>query len=154
MEDRSVQRNSDCYAMTVIRVVLGVIFIMHGSQKVLGYFGGLGLSGTVQAMTQMGLPSIVVYIVCFTEFLGGLALLTGLLTRLAAVGIMMIMIGAIVTVHGKNGFFINWFLKPGVGHGYEYNLALIAMSFSLILGGGGPLALDNLFSKKESGIVE
>lgn len=135
-------------ALTVVRVVLGIIFFMHGSQKVLGWWGGGGLAATVQGMTGMGLPAVLVHIVCFTEFLGGIALFFGLLTRLAALGILLVMVGAVVTVHGPNGFFINWFLKPGVGHGYEYNLALIAMSLSLILGGGGCWALDGLCCKK------
>ncbi len=98
---------------------------------------------TVQAMSGMGLPIPLVYVVCFTEFLGGIALVFGILTRLAAFGIMCVMLGAIFTVHLKNGFFINWFLKPGVGHGFEYNLALVAMSLSLILGGPGCCAADN-----------
>ncbi len=137
------------YALTVVRLVLGIIFLMHGSQKVLGLFGGGGLAATVQGMTQMGMPALLAYVVSFTEFLGGIALLFGLLTRLAALGIMIDMIGAIATVHGKNGFFINWFLKPGVGHGYEYNLALISMSLALILGGSGPLAVDNFCCNKK-----
>ena len=132
------------YSLTVIRVVLGIIFFMHGSQKVLGFFGGGGLMATVQGMSQMGLPVALVYVVCFTEFLGGIALIFGVLTRVAAFGIMCVMIGAVVTVHAKNGFFINWFMVPGKGHGYEYNLALIAMSLALIFGGGGCLSMDNL----------
>lgn len=131
------------YALTIVRVVLGVIFLMHGGQKVLGWYGGLGLAGTVDAMTQMGLPTVVVYVDIFTEFLGGIALIFGLLSRLAAFGIMCMMIGAVVTVHWKNGFFINWFMVPNMGHGYEYNLALIAMSLSIIIGGGGGCAIDN-----------
>lgn len=130
-------------ALTIVRVVLGIIFLMHGGQKVLGWFGGLGLAGTVGAMTQMGLPAFLVYIVAFTEFLGGIALILGLLSRLAAFGIMCVMIGAIVTVHWKNGFFINWYNIPNVGHGFEYNLALIAMSLGVILGGPGCCAIDN-----------
>ena len=142
------------YALTVVRIVLGIIFIMHGSQKVLGWNGGGGLHATVQAMSGMGLPVIVVYAVCFIEFLGAIALIFGVLTRLAALGIMMVMIGAVMTVHLHNGFFINWYMKPGVGHGYEYNLALIAMSLSLILGGPGRFAVDNFCCSKKTGIED
>lgn len=136
------------YALTIIRIVLGVIFLMHGGQKVVGWCGGLGLAGTVDAMTKMGLPAVLVYVVSFTEFVGGAALILGLLSRLAAFGIMCVMIGAVVTVHWKNGFFLNWFMVPNMGHGYEYNLALIAMSLSVVIGGPGGCAVDNFCSKK------
>lgn len=136
-------------SLTVVRVVSGIIFFVHGAHKVLGLFGGGGLAATVQSMSQMGLPPAVVYLVCFTEFLGGIALILGVLTRVAATGIMIEMIVAIIMVHGKNGFFINWFMIPDKGHGYEYNLALIAMSLALVLSGGGVLALDNLCPKKK-----
>lgn len=131
-------------------MVLGVIFFMHGGQKVMGWFGGQGLAATVQGMTGMGLPAVLVYIVAFTEFLGGIALFFGLLSRLAAFGVMCVMIGAVITVHWPNGFFLNFYMTPGVGHGYEYNLALIAMSLGVILGGGGGCAIDNLCCKKKA----
>ncbi len=134
------------YALTVIRLALGIIFFMHGAQKVLGLFGGQGLTATVQGMTGMGLPAALAYLVCFGEFLGGTALILGLLFKPAALGIMIIMIGAIATVHGKNGFFSS-------NGGYEYNLALIAMCLGLIFGGPGRMAVDNYWCcKKKSGI--
>ncbi len=133
-------------ALTVVRVVLGIIFFMHGSQKVLGWFGGGGLAATVQSMTGMGLPAFLVYLVAFTEFLGGIGLLFGCLTRLAALGILGVMVGAVVTVHWSHGFFLQ-------NQGYEYNLALIGMSLGLIFGGGGAYALDNLWCKKKEGIA-
>ena len=138
-------------AFTVVRIVLGIIFFMHGSQKVFGLWGGGGLTQTVQGMSSMGLPVVLVYLVCFTELLGGLGLIGGLLSRLSALGVGLVMVGAIVTVHLKNGFFLNWFLTPGVGHGFEYNLALVAMATAVILGGPGCWALDNLICKKEGG---
>ncbi len=136
-----------CCALTIVRIVLGVIFFMHGAQKVLGWFEGPGLQTFVGMMTQMGTPAVLAYAVAFGELLGGLGLIAGLLSRVAAGGVGIIMIGAIVTVHWKNGFFLNWFLTPGKGHGYEYNLALIAMSLGVVLGGSGCLALDRLFCK-------
>jgi putative oxidoreductase len=147
--DCSLREKCSGHALTVIRVVLGIIFIMHGSQKVLGLFGGLGLAGTVGAFVQMKMPAPLAYMVCFGELSGGIALVFGFLTRIAAAGIIIIMIGAVVTVHWANGFFLNWYMIPGHGHGYEYNLALIAMSISLILGGPGGCAIDNLFCKKK-----
>ena len=127
-----------------LRVVLGIIFFAHGAQKVLGWFGGHGLKATVGAMKSQGLPEPIGHMVCFFEFLGGIGLIVGLLTRLDALAIAIVMIGAIATVHAKNGFFMNWELAPGKGHGIEANLAFLAMAVALILDGGGWLALDQL----------
>ncbi|HEY1268130.1 MAG TPA: DoxX family protein [Candidatus Binatia bacterium] len=131
-------------SLFILRVVLGIIFFAHGAQKVLGWFGGHGLKATVGSMTSMGLPAPIAYMVCFFEFLGGLGLIVGLLTRLDALAISIVMVGAIATVHAKNGFFINWEMAPGKGHGIEANLAFLAMAVALILDGGGWLALDQL----------
>lgn len=136
------------YALTIVRVVLGAIFFMHGTQKVLGWFGGGGLTATVSGMTGMGLPAATVYAVCFGELLGGIGLIVGCLSRVAAAGVGIIMIGAVVTVHWQHGFFLNWFMTPNLGHGFEYNLALIAMSLTVLLGGPGACAIDNCWCKK------
>ncbi len=130
------------WAITVIRVVLGVIFFAHGAQKVLGWFGGYGLKGTTGYFTSMGLPLPIAYLVCFFEFLGGIGLVLGLLTRPAALAVAIVMAGAIVTVHWANGFFVNWEMKPGKGHGFEANLAFLAMAVACLIGGGGALSID------------
>lgn len=129
-------------ALTVVRLVLGVIFFMHGGQKVMGWFGGGGLAATVQGMSQMGLPAVLVYLIAFGEFLGGIGLIVGALTRVAAGGIAIIMAGAVAIVHFKNGFFMD-------NHGYEYPLALLAMAISIVLGGPGRCAIDNLLCRKK-----
>jgi putative oxidoreductase len=128
----------------VVRVVLGFIFFAHGAQKVLGWFGGPGLRGTVSDLESAGLPRPIAYLVCFFELLGGIGLIVGLLTRLAALAVIVVMVGAIAKVHAKNGFFLNWSLTPGKGHGYEANLAFIAMAAACLIGGGGALSLDRL----------
>lgn len=135
---------SPSWAITVVRVVLGVIFFAHGAQKVLGWFGGYGLKGTTGFFTSIGLPLPIAYLVCFFEFLGGIGLVLGLFTRLAALAVIIVMIGAILKVHLPNGFFINWELTPGRGHGYEANLGFIAMGVACLIAGGGALALDRL----------
>jgi putative oxidoreductase len=132
-----------CCALSIVRLALGIIFFMHGGQKVLGWFGGQGLTATVQMMSA-NLPAVLAYMVAFGELLGGIALIVGFLSRLAASGILIIMIGAVVTVHGKNGFFLQ-------NQGYEYNLALIAMSLAVVLGGSGCIALDSFFCRKKGG---
>ena len=135
---------SDSWAITLIRVTLGVIMFGHGAQKVLGWFGGYGLKGTTGYLTSIGIPLPVAYLVCFTEFLGGIALVIGLLTRLAALGVALVMVGAAVKVHLPNGFFMNWDLTPGKGHGFETNLALLAMALACVIAGGGALSIDRL----------
>ena len=133
---------SPSWAITVVRMVLGVIFFAHGAQKVLGWFGGYGLKATTGYLTSIGLPRPVAYLVCFFEFLGGIGLVLGLLTRPAALAVLIVMVGAIAKVHAKHGFFLNWELAPGKGHGYEANAAFIAMALACLFAGGGALALD------------
>jgi putative oxidoreductase len=133
---------SPSWAITVVRVVLGVIFFAHGSQKVLGWFGGYGLKGTTGYFTSIGLSLPIAYLVCFFEFLGGIGLLLGLVTRLAAVAVMIVMVGAIAKAHWPHGFFINWELTPGKGHGFEANLAFVAMAVACLIAGGGALSVD------------
>jgi putative oxidoreductase len=131
-------------SLFIIRIVLGIIFFAHGAQKVLGWYGGHGLKGTVGYMASRGLPVPIAYMVCFFEFLGGIGLIVGFLTRLAAVAIAVVMVGAIATVHWKNGFFMNWELAPGKGHGIEANLAFLAMALAILLDGAGLLSIDRL----------
>ncbi len=138
---------SPSWAITVVRVVLGVIFFAHGSQKVLGWFGGYGLKGTTGWLVSTGLPLPVAYAVCFFEFLGGIGLILGLLTRLAALAVIVVMVGAIAKVHWRNGFFVNWELAPGKGHGIEANLAFLAMAVACLIAGGGALSLDLLLAR-------
>jgi putative oxidoreductase len=132
--------------LSIVRVVLGIIFFAHGAQKVPGWFGGHGLKGTTAYFVSMGMPLPLAYLVCFVEFLSGIGLIVGLLARLCAIGVAAIMIGAIVTVHGKHGFFLNVELKPGVGHGIEYNLALLAMALAILIDGAGAFSIDRLLA--------
>jgi putative oxidoreductase len=133
------------WSTLVIRVVLGVVFFAHGAQKVFGWFGGNGLRNTVKYFVSTGLPPLIAYLVCFFELLGGIGLILGLLTRLAALAVVVVMVGAIVKVHWQHGFFLNWSLTPGKGHGYEANLAFLAMALACFIAGGGVLSLDRLF---------
>jgi len=128
------------WGVFVLRFVLGVIFFMHGGQKVFGWFGGPGLADSVAGMGHMGLIAPLAYISIYTEFVGGILLIIGFLTRIAALGILIDMVVAVAMVHFKNGFF----MQGGNGLGYEYNLALIGMSFALFLTGPGALAIGDL----------
>ncbi len=136
----------DDLSLLVLRLILGGVFFVHGAQKTLGWFGGHGLSGTLEAFTQgMGLPMLVAVLVVAAEFLGAIGLIVGFLTRPAA-GIFAVMVGAIAMAHLKYGFFMNWFGKQA-GEGFEYHLLAIAISLALVLGGGGMASVDRLLSR-------
>jgi putative oxidoreductase len=130
---------SAIWAPAVIRLVLGIIFMAHGAQKLFGAFGGPKISGTAGFLGQLGIqPALFwAWVVALVEFFGGLGILLGLLTSIASILIIIDMLVAITFVHGRKGFF------AGAG-GFEYNLALIAMAISLILSGPGVLSLDRL----------
>ena len=132
--------------LTFMRLVLGVVFLAHGCQKLLGWFGGYGFSGTMGFFTQMGTPAIVAFLIIMTEFFGGLGLIVGLLTRIPAFGIACLMVGAIFTVHLQNGLFMNWYGNQK-GEGYEYHLLAIALAATLLLRGAGAFSADRALSK-------
>ena len=132
-------------SLLIIRIFLGVIFFAHGAQKLFGWFGGGGLRGTIAYFKQaLGVPPPLTVLAALTECLGGLAMIVGLLVRPAAVGLIIVMLVAIKTVHWKNGFFLNWSLEPGKGHGFEMNLALIGMALAVLVGGAGAFSIDRL----------
>lgn len=136
------------WPLFVIRVVLGIIFFAHGAQKLFGWFGGYGLSGTIGYFRQsLHIPAALTVLVALTETLGGLAAVIGFLARPAAVGLIINMVVAIAKVHWPNGFFINWSLQAGKGHGFEMNLALIGMAVAVLLGGAGALSIDGLLAR-------
>ncbi len=128
-------------ALTILRVVLGVVFFAHGAQRMLGWFGGDGFHGTMGALTRTGMPAPVALLIICAQFFGGLGLLAGLLTRIASLGVAGLMIGAIFMVHLQNGFFMNW-MGTQKGEGIEYHLLALAMAAALLLRGAGAFSLD------------
>ncbi len=128
--------------LTLQRAALALVIFPHGAQKLLGWFGGYGFSGTMGYFTgSLGLPAPIALLVILGESLGALLLLAGLGTRLAAFGISAIMLGAVLTTHGQFGFFMNWFgSQPG--EGFEYHLLAMALSVPLTIAGGGKYAVD------------
>ena len=138
------------WTQTIIRLILGVVFFAHGAQKLLGQrlpgsLGGPGLKSTIDTMHRhLGLPVPLAFLAVAAEFLGGLGLIFGLLGRVAAVGIAVIMLAAVVMVHGRNGLFLNWF-GDRKGHGYEYHLLAIALAAVIVVRGSGAASLDRLF---------
>ena len=122
----------------------------HGAQKLLGWFGGYGLEGTLGFFTsQMGMPMIIAVLVILGESFGALGLIIGFMTRFCAAGILIIMSGAVIMSHGANGFFMNWSGKQG-GEGFEYHLLAIALCLPLLISGGGRFSADGLIAKRFS----
>src|ERR1700684_1019649 len=117
-----IANTTDDYAITILRLVLGIVFLAHGAQKMLGWFGGYGFSGTMGFFThQLGIPAPFAFLAICAEFFGGLGLIVGALGRIAAFGIMCNMLVAVMMVHGKNGLFMNW-AGNQKGEGFEYHV--------------------------------
>ncbi len=140
---------NDDIATFVLRVLLGVVMLAHGAQKLLGWFGGFGFSGTMGFFTgTMGIPAVFAFLVIMSEFFGSLALIAGAITRLAAFGAGCIMLGATLMVHLPNGFFMNWAGKQQ-GEGFEFHLLAMAIAVALMIKGGGRWSVDGLLTRKE-----
>jgi putative oxidoreductase len=135
------------YSLTAARLTLGVVMFAHGAQKALGWFGGAGFDRTVGFLTTgIHIPAFLAVIAILAEFLGGLGLIVGLLSRVAAFGIAVNMIVAIATVHAPNGFFMNW-MGNQKGEGFEYHLLAIGLATATMIGGAGALSLDRILSR-------
>jgi len=139
---RKLLVTDDNTATVILRSVLGVVFFAHGSQKMLGWFGGYGFSGTMAYFTGPAhIPAVFAFLAIAAEFFGGLGLMFGFLTRIAAFGISVNMLVAIAAVHGPFGFFMNW-TGTQKGEGFEYHLLVLAMTAFLMIRGAGAFSLD------------
>jgi len=145
---RKILSTSNDFTLTILRLLVGIVFFAHGAQKMLGWFGGYGFHGTMGFFTHSGIPAPLAFLAICAEFFGGLGLIVGLLSRIAAFGIMCNMIVAILTVHIHNGFFMNWFGNQK-GEGYEYHLLAIAGLLVILIKGAGALSLDHALSGGE-----
>jgi putative oxidoreductase len=139
--------NMEAYKMAIdiglliLRLVVGLSFMAHGAQKLFGWFGGYGPKGTGGWMESVGIkPGVAIAVLSgLMELVGGLLLAAGFLTVLGAALITLTMLGAIVKVHGRNGYW-------STANGYEYNLLLIAVAVALALTGAGAYSLDAVIS--------
>lgn len=135
-----------CVSTLLLRLVLGAVFLPHGAQKVLGWFGGYGFSNTMAAFTgQMHIPALFAFLAIMAEFAGAIALILGFFTRIAALGIAANMAVAIYMVHYANGFFMNWFGNQK-GEGFEYHLLAIGIALALMIRGGGKWSIDSVIA--------
>ena len=140
----------DNTATVILRFVLGVVFFAHGSQKMLGWFGGYGFSGTMGYFTGTAhIPAVFAFLAIAAEFFGGLGLIFGFLTRIAAFGISVNMLVAIAAVHSPFGFFMNW-TGTQKGEGIEYHLLVLAMTAFLMIRGAGAFSLDRAITMASS----
>jgi putative oxidoreductase len=129
------------YGLTILRIFVGIVFAAHGSQKLFGWFGGGGLAGTAQWMESIGLApgTLMALLSGGTEFFAGLALIIGLLARPAALGLSIISLVAIFSVHIHNGLFM-------ANNGYEFALALLGATLAVLLEGAGKLSADRVIA--------
>ena len=139
---RKLFATDDNTATAILRLVVGVVFFAHGAQKLLGWFGGYGFSGTMGFFTgPMHIPAPLAFLAIAAEFFGGLGLILGFLTRIAAFGITVNMLVAIAAVHGPFGFFMNW-TGTQKGEGIEYHLLVLAITAFLMIRGAGAFSID------------
>lgn len=138
----SILATNNSFSQLALRLPLGIIFAAHGAQKLFGWFGGYGLEGTGQWMASIGLePGVLMAALSGSaEFFGGVALILGLLTRPAALVLAVTMLVAIFSVHISHGLFMS-------NNGYEFGLALLAGTVSLLISGGGRASVDKIIAK-------
>lgn len=146
--NRFFQTDQQSWVLFVQRVVLALVMLPHGAQKLLGWFGGYGFHGTMGFFTDtMHIPAPIALLVILGESIGAVMLALGLGTRLSAFGISAIMAGAMLTSHLQHGFFMNWFGNQQ-GEGIEFHLLALALAVPLLIWGGGRYAMDSLVQRQ------
>lgn len=140
-------RTSDSLPLAIVRLGLGIAMFPHGAQKALGWFGGYGFSATMKGFEHQGIPAVFAFLAILAEFLGGLGLIVGLFSRIAAFGILCNMVVAVWRVHWANGLFMNWTGKQR-GEGFEFHLLVIAISVAVMIAGAGGWSLDRWLARK------
>jgi putative oxidoreductase len=148
---RTLSTTTSDPAPLIARVTLGAVMFPHGAQHLLGWFGGYGFAGTLDWMTgTLGFPAPLAALAIITEFIAPFALVLGLAGRLAALGILGLMLGAAGT-HAPNGFFMNWFgTLPAGTEGFEYHLLALALSAIVAVKGSGAASLDRYLTRERA----
>jgi len=141
-------KTSGVFGPLFLRLFLALVIFPHGAQKVLGWFGGYGFTGTMAFFTgTMGLPYAIALLPVFTEFLAPVALFFGFCTRIAALALGVNFLVAVLMVQLPNGFFMNWF-GTQKGEGIEYSLLIFGMVLALLAQGAGRLSIDHAIAEK------
>ncbi|MCH8040626.1 MAG: DoxX family protein [Nitrospinae bacterium] len=145
---KALFQTDDAWSSFLLRITLGCVMFPHGAQKLLGWYGGGGFSGTMGLFTeQMGMPALIAFLIIIGESFGSVGLLIGFFTRFTAASLGIIMLGAISLVHLPNGFFMNWSGQQA-GEGYEYHLLVIGMCLALMITGAGRWSVDGAIAEK------
>ena len=143
---KKLMQTDDDVRSLIVRLALGIVMFPHGAQKLLGWFGGGGYAATMEGMSKM-LPAVIVFLVIFCEFFGSLSLITGFLGRLGAFGVFCVMLGATLTVHLHNGFFMNWGGQQA-GEGFEYHILAMGIALAVMVKGSGRFSIDRSLSDR------
>jgi len=141
---RALLATRNDWYLTVLRLAAGIMILPHGLQKTFGLFGGPGFSKMMAAFTQGAhIPVVFAFLAIMAEFLGGIGLILGFLTRIAAFGVLCNMLVA----NSRFGFFMNWGGKQK-GEGIEFHILAIAILLGVMLRGAGPASIDRAIAKK------
>jgi len=144
---KNIFKTNNDWTGLLLRLTIAIVIFPHGAQKLLGWFGGYGFTGTMNFFTAtVGLPRIIGFLVILLEFFGSILLVLGLGSRIIAISMIALSIGIIFTSHIQNGFFMNWFGNQK-GEGFEYFLFLIGLSVVLLLNGSGKFSSDHSLTK-------
>ena len=139
-------RTDGAISTLLLRLTLGMVFFPHGMQKMFGWFGGSGFTGTMGFFERgLHVPAFFAFLAIMAEFAGSLGLIVGLFTRVAAFGIAVNMVVAIALVHAPNGFFMNWFGHQK-GEGFEFHLLAIGLAIVIMIRGGGAASADSVLA--------
>lgn len=149
MKNEIFQTNND-WTGFVTRLTLSIVLFPHGAQKLLGWWGGYGFSGTMGFFTDtMSLPWLIAFMVIVIEFFGALSLFAGFASRLWSVLTIILFIGIVLTSHLEQGFFMNWFGNQQ-GEGYEFHLLIIGLALATLINGSGKYSVDGKFIRKSA----
>lgn len=138
---RTLVKTENHWLPMLLRLGLGVVIFAHGAQKMLGWWGGGGYSATMSGFTGMGIPSVLAFLAIAAEFFGGLGLIFGFLTRIAALGVLVNMVVAALLVHSPHGLFLDW-QGTQAGHGVEFHILAAVLSAAVLRLGAGAVSVD------------
>lgn len=136
------------FSPLILRIAYAIVMFPHGAQKLIGWWGGFGYTGTMKYFTtEGGLSPLTAFLVIFLEFFGALLIFSGVLTRVVSFASIILFIGMIIAVHLPFGFFMDWHSNQG-GEGYEYHILAIGILLSLLVSGAGNISVDKLLTSK------